>query len=435
MFTLISKLIVKTFYKEVAVKGIENLPDSGPAIFTPNHPNALIDPLLLFYLPPAFRIRFVAKAPLFKIPLLGFLMRKMRAIPVVRRFEADGQIDYKTFFSACVNALAKGDSICIFPEGVSLPQPYLAPLKTGVSRLFFLAHETGANVPIIPIGLNYEDGAIFRTSVLVNIAKPLKTDDLFEKYMISPDESVKDLTAKINKVLAEHVFQSENFRDRELMLLLEKIYRDGEIFDSWSERLERLKKFENGLKVLRNRNVREIDILRRLLIKYEKSQQTLENLQAGYGVESDSQLKRFIMFLLGFPLALLGRLLTVVPYQSVNLVVKYIKMYDESQAATHKVTYALLFYPITFIIETVVVYLWLGWIASLFFAVAVVPTSYFSLYFFEWLQKGGIGIKIPVGRLKKRLLKHYSSQIDRERYLIVEQVDKLAAMDALKSDA
>ena len=89
------KLTVKTFFREITVKGIDNLPDSGPVIFTPNHPNALIDPLLLFFFPPVYNIRFVAKAPLFKIPLLGWIMHKMHAIPVVRRFEANGEVDYK----------------------------------------------------------------------------------------------------------------------------------------------------------------------------------------------------------------------------------------------------------------------------------------------------------------------------------------------------
>ena len=150
------RLIVRTFFREIVIEGQDNLPQSGPVIFAPNHPNALIDPLLLLYLPSKFRIRFVAKAPLFKIPLLGRLMRRIGAIPVVRRMDAEGKIDYEAFFSSCVETLAAGESIVIFPEGQSLPQPYMTSLRTGTARLFFLAFDKGVRVNIVPVGLNYE---------------------------------------------------------------------------------------------------------------------------------------------------------------------------------------------------------------------------------------------------------------------------------------
>lgn len=89
------------------------------------------------FLSPPFRLRFVAKAPLFRIPVFGSLLRSVGAIPVVRKMEAGGDVDYTAFFASCVDALEHGDSIAIFPEGRSLPQSYMAPLKTGPARLFF----------------------------------------------------------------------------------------------------------------------------------------------------------------------------------------------------------------------------------------------------------------------------------------------------------
>ena len=120
MIQALSRLIVHTFFREVIVEGRERLPESGPVIFTPNHPNGLLDPLMMFFLSPRFRIRFVAKAPLFKIPVFGSILKSMGAIPVIRRMDAAGEVDYTTFFSSCVEALERGDSIVIFPEGGSL---------------------------------------------------------------------------------------------------------------------------------------------------------------------------------------------------------------------------------------------------------------------------------------------------------------------------
>ena len=113
------KLIVRTFFREIVIDGQDNLPESGPVILTPNHPNSLLDPLILLTLPRRYRIRFVAKAALFKIPQLGWLMRRIGAIPVVRRMDTEGKVDYEAFFSSCVETLAAGESIVIFPEGQS----------------------------------------------------------------------------------------------------------------------------------------------------------------------------------------------------------------------------------------------------------------------------------------------------------------------------
>jgi 1-acyl-sn-glycerol-3-phosphate acyltransferase len=73
-------LIAETFFRDISVKGLSNLPHPGLAIFSPDPPNARLAPLFVFFFPSAFTIRLVAKAPLFKIPLLGQIMRKMDAI-------------------------------------------------------------------------------------------------------------------------------------------------------------------------------------------------------------------------------------------------------------------------------------------------------------------------------------------------------------------
>jgi 1-acyl-sn-glycerol-3-phosphate acyltransferase len=235
------RLIVLTFFREIVIKGQDNLPQSGPVIFTANHPNALIDPLLLLYLPPQYHIRFVAKAPLFKIPLLGWLMRQMGAIPVVRRLDVKGHVDYETFFASCVDTLAAGDSIAIFPEGRSLPQPYMTSLRTGAARLFFLTCERGLDVNIVSVGLNYEQGSVFRTPVVVSVAPPVDTSAYIEKYERDPNNAARELTDEIGRTLNEHVFQAGDFRDRDLMILLDRIYSLEPNDDSWPERLKRLR--------------------------------------------------------------------------------------------------------------------------------------------------------------------------------------------------
>ena len=427
MIKLFFKLIVKTFYREIKVKGLENLPSSSQVIFTPNHPNALLDPLLLSYLPFEYRIHFVAKAPLFKIPLLGSLMRKMGAIPVIRRFEADGEVDYSAFFDSCIESLASGDSIAIFPEGASLPQPRMSVIKTGAARLFFLASEKNIKSPIVPIGLNYEQGSIFRSRVVIWIGRPLKTDDLLNKYRGSPKDAVRDLTERISKALEESVFQSDNFLDREFMLYLERIYNDDKVSDSWLERLERMKQFEAGLNTLRDCCYTEITRLRQMLLRHKNLSNLLKKTDYPSGVNRPPSVIHFLLALIGLPIAAIGVLLAFLPYRSCDYIVKHSKKYNMASAATFKVVYSLFLFPVTFIIEAMILHMFFGWAVSILFVVLIIPLSYFTLYFMEWLYEGGWGIPVSLRKSRKTFYNRITYLLEEQNRHIKDLIDKLAA--------
>ena len=141
---------------------------------------------------------------------------------------------------------------------------------------------------------------------------------------------------------------------------------------------------------------------------------------------TQGSLKRFLMILTGFPIAGLGWLLNFLPYQLCNLIVKHIKRYDVSQAATHKVAYSLLFFPLTFVLEAMLVHIWLGWVATLTFAIIIIPLSYFTLFFFEWLNKGGLGIPISSLKMKTTLSHRILTQLKAQRASINDLVDDLS---------
>ncbi len=425
MLIKMCKLIIKIFFRDITVKEIDNLPESGPVIFTPNHPNALLDPMLLFFFPPEHKICFVAKAPLFKIPLLGWIMKKMQAIPVVRRFEANGDVDYKAFFASCIDSLAAGNSIAIFPEGVSLPQPHMAALKTGAARLFFMARDKNIDVSIVPVGLNYEHGSIFRTSVVIWVSPPLDTTDLIEKYKVSPQNAVFELTKKIKDNLDDHVLQSENFRDRELMLLLERIYTEEKNNDSWLVKFERLKQFEAGLNVIKDSHPFEIERLRQMLSKYKKLSYSLEGMYNSSMGNTESSIIINLLSIIGFPFLFLGWLLNLIPYQLCNFIVKHVKKYDESEAATYKVVYSLLLFPSTYLLEAVLIHFWLGWTVTITFVILIIPLSYFTLISIERLHSNVLGIP----KIKAILSDRMSKQVESLHSSIRELVDYLAKQD------
>jgi 1-acyl-sn-glycerol-3-phosphate acyltransferase len=126
------------------IEGQENIPTHGPTILASNHVSYL-DPLTLAWVADrrARRLRFLAKAELFRKPGLGPLLRAAHQIPVSR-----GTSDSAGALSAAIEALRRGECIAVFPEGtISMD---LEPMrgKSGTARL-----AQAAGVPVVPIGL------------------------------------------------------------------------------------------------------------------------------------------------------------------------------------------------------------------------------------------------------------------------------------------
>ncbi|MGE0884860.1 MAG: lysophospholipid acyltransferase family protein [Blastocatellales bacterium] len=130
----------------VEYHGVENIPERGAVIIAGNHPSYL-DPVLVM-LPVDRRIRFMAWDALFKVPMLGQLIRAFGSFPVdIRKGKGESA------FREALNVLNDGDALGIFPEGQRSERGPMGELRTGVARL---AIETGA--PIVPVTI----GGAFR---------------------------------------------------------------------------------------------------------------------------------------------------------------------------------------------------------------------------------------------------------------------------------
>ena len=172
----ILRLAMRVYFRRVEVVGLEHVPLKSPVIFVLNHPNALVDPAFLLSLAPR-RVSFLAKAPLFRMPILSFFVRAMDCLPVYRRQdEGDDVSKNLETFVAARRLLARGGTIGICPEGVSHDEPRLRPIKTGAARIAIAAVSTGevSDLKIVPAGLYYTSKTKFRSEVLLYFGKPLE---------------------------------------------------------------------------------------------------------------------------------------------------------------------------------------------------------------------------------------------------------------------
>ncbi len=192
-------LVAHTFYERIEVVGLENVPARGAVILAGNHPNALIDGLLLMCHAGRTPVHFLGNAKLWRIPLLARLLDALGAVPVLRREEHGPDADNRNAFERVDEVLARGGCVAIFPEGISHTDSQLSTLKTGTARMALRAAERrGAGVAIVPFGLTYLDRHRFRSQVLLHFGAPMPIDEQgLAAYGNDDAETVRELTAEL----------------------------------------------------------------------------------------------------------------------------------------------------------------------------------------------------------------------------------------------
>jgi 1-acyl-sn-glycerol-3-phosphate acyltransferase len=215
LFPVVARVAAGVYYR-MRYTG-ERVPPRGPVLLVANHPNSLLDPLLV--VAAARRpVRFLAKAPLFADAKIAWLVRAGGAIPVYRRSDDPAQMDRnEDTFRAAHAALAVGAAVGIFPEGLSHDEPALAPLRTGAARIALGAHAlTGRPFPIVPVGLVLRQRDVFRSEALALVGRPLPWDDLAPR---GPEdaEAVRALTDRVAEALRAVTVNLEHWEDGPLV--------------------------------------------------------------------------------------------------------------------------------------------------------------------------------------------------------------------------
>src|SRR5688572_7272440 len=171
--------IVRIYYARIEVTGRERLPAKGPILLVANHPDSLIDPVMIGI---AARqpVHFLAKAPLFDIPIFGPLLSALGMFPAFRGTDDRAEVK-RTLQSIDAGAeyLAKNEAVGLFPEGKSHDFTRVELIRSGAARIALQAFESGVKeLVVVPLGLNYEQKDRFRSAVWIQIGRPLRVAEI-----------------------------------------------------------------------------------------------------------------------------------------------------------------------------------------------------------------------------------------------------------------
>ncbi|MEO8451165.1 MAG: lysophospholipid acyltransferase family protein [Gemmatimonadota bacterium] len=393
VLTPLLRFILRIFFRRVDVAGVERVPLSGPVLFVINHPNGLIDPLFVLCFAPR-EVSFLGKAPLLKMPVIGWLARGMDTIPVYRRQDGDGDTTQnRDTFQKARDLLERGGTIAIAPEGVSHSDPRLKPLKTGAARIA-LGAATRSPIKIVPAGLYYSAKGRFRSEASVYFGDPI------EAPLVSPDEGgeppaaeVTALTSRIDEALDRVTLQADEHAAISLVSRAEALFSSGSADRTRpgaETQFTRRQRILAGYNRLRDTNPTRLALLQE---EVESLSQVLHDLGvnprdlslSGYG--AGAVILSSLYFLLEavtlFPLALGGWVIHYPAYRLIGVLARTFTRQHDDVVSTAKVLGAMLLFPISWIAAAVIVGRLIGFLPGLMTFLIAPLLGYGALAFTE----------------------------------------------------
>ena len=177
-------LLIHTFYR-VDKAGLENIPDDGPCIIVCNHVS-YVDAVVIAA---CVRrpIRFVMDHRIFRVPVLSFIFRTMRTIPIAPAKE-DAAMKERAFAEAA-QALSAGEIVGIFPEGRLTESGELNGFRAGVKEMI-----ATTPVPVVPMALSGLWGSFFSRSGNGKAMRSLRGIHSRIALLVAPPIAPNDVT-------------------------------------------------------------------------------------------------------------------------------------------------------------------------------------------------------------------------------------------------
>lgn len=175
------RFLTNVWFREVNVVDDEHLPPEGGRLYITWHPSGLIDPMLMTAVLPG-QLTTVAKHTLFRVPLLGRLLKFSGVVPVERANDTsdpDGARQRNAErLAGLASGLAQGKDVLIFPEGSTHSGSEVRRVRSGAARILLAAlrEADAAGLPhpnVIPVGLHYSETQRFRERAAVVIERAM----------------------------------------------------------------------------------------------------------------------------------------------------------------------------------------------------------------------------------------------------------------------
>jgi glycerol-3-phosphate O-acyltransferase/dihydroxyacetone phosphate acyltransferase len=359
--TLLRKTIrrvVRFYYPTIRVTHAERLPTEGATLYIANHPNSLIDPVLIG-ITTQRPVRFMAKAPLFEGRLLGALMRSVGMIPAYRASDDKSSVrrNVESLTVAAEN-LAKGLAMGIFPEGKSHDLTHVEQVKTGAARIAQQAVALAAGKPVwvVPLGINYEEKPRFRSRVWVAVGETVDATAWFAEHEGNEKQAMRQLTIALDERLKAVVVHLDDARWGALLDDLEwlaPVYASADKVRAVS-RMQRRKNIADAINYFETKDPERAEALTAKVAAHHEAldQSGVRINSAVFQFTGAALFWRFAFkiwrVLFGVP-ALIGTLLHLIPFGLVRLISPKFEGVGKTTTSLYRILVGLPFYAVWYV--------------------------------------------------------------------------------------
>ena len=373
--------VIQIYFREIEIVGEIPRADVGGRLFAANHVNGLVDPILVLTTAPC-PISPLGKAPLWKIPVLRWLLDAVDAVPIVRRRDdpnKNAAANDEVFEKVAAHLTNKGN-ILIFPEGTSHNEPHLIPMRSGGGRMLAHAKSDGTRgLTFQAVGLEFEERDVFRSRSLLMYGPVRSVDAITDG----------DLAGAITKILAddlsELIVEGDTWEERIVIARIAEMFAN----DAKDHSLEGVTLIGQRVEAAKRVLTPDAPLYREIMMKVSSYYAELE--RAGVGDEEVVKgelarkaggLVRAIGLVAALPLAVIGIVLYWPPYQVPRIVAR--KADEADLVSTYKLGAGLVVHPLW---AALLVMLAVFFVPrpALFAAIAVIALSRFAAL--AWLDR------------------------------------------------
>jgi glycerol-3-phosphate O-acyltransferase/dihydroxyacetone phosphate acyltransferase len=411
------------YFRRIESFRADRVPASGPVLFTSNHPGSLTDSFVLGA-SVSRKVNFVATVQLFQIRPVKWLLSHCGVIPINRsKDDPKAMRTVADTFEACYSVLERGETVGIFPEGITYDDARLKEVKSGAARMALeleQRHEGKLGLRIVPVGLTYSAKELYRSDVLANFGEPIVAADFLEGYAERRKECIGRLTREIEgriQALIVHIPELEHTRVVEGVkrLYLDRLRLGDRItHEPLSPRAEELdltqriaRSVEHVYRTEPERAARfaaRLDLYERRLARLRISDETLVMFPRKEKLVSQS-LFWSIIAVLGAPIALYGWVHRVIPYALVKRAVKKFTHPEKRKAQTSTVAIeaGILAFGFCYGVYVLIVHWLFGWPVSLWYALSLPVAGLLAHYYLRELRKLGAAVRNAIVLLRAPL--------------------------------